>query len=265
MKKSRTVAAMMAFLGGMFGVDRFYLGQHQLGIFFTFLTIIGISSFGIPIAALAGFLHGAYLLTSTDEQFDKKYNKGYQNRNRKRQTRVQRENNRASRELRDMDMQREKYAYKKQTKQRNNPFLSSGAKKHKEYDLDGAILDYEQALELSPKNIKLHYNLASVYSLKENVKKSLYHLDEAIKLGFKDQEKILKADDLAYIRIQPEFEAFKNNGFKLRGTKGIEAPKSKGVKDDVLLTQLNKLKDLRDRGLLSQKEFLYEQEKLTRK
>ena len=31
-----------------------------------------------------------------------------------------------------------------------------------------------------------------------------------VKLGLKDYEKILNHDDLAFVRIQPEFEDFKN-------------------------------------------------------
>lgn len=266
MKKSRTTAAILAIFGGMFGIDRFYLGQYQLGIFLTFLTVFSFSAFGLPLAAIVGLLHGMFLLNSTDEDFDKKHNKSYfRQRGRTQQTRIQRENKKASRELREMDMQRERYAYKKQTKQRSNPFISSGIKKLKEYDLEGALKDFDEALEISPENIKVHYHMATAYSLKEDVSKSLFHLDKAISYGFKDKEKILNDDNLAYLRIQPEYESYKNNGYNLKAVKGIGPAKKEEVKDDVLLNQLNKLKDLRDRGLLSQKEFLYEREKLGRK
>ena len=261
MKKSRTTAAILAILGGWAGVDRFYLGQNIVGIVLLFMTFTGIASVGIPFAAIIGFLHAIVLLMSSDEAFDRRYNQDYRRRiKQKNQSRAQRENKRASRELREMDLQRERYAYKSKAKSRNNPFISSGRKKYKEYDLEGALADFTQALELSPNNAELHFDMAAVYSLKENTQKSLYHIDKAIALGVKKDE-FLSHDDFAFVRIQPKFEEFQNNGFRLKGVaKHIEAPKER--EGDVLLTQLNKLKDLRDRGLLSEKEFLYEKEKL---
>ncbi len=84
-----------------------------------------------------------------------------------------------------------------------------GLQKFKEYDYDGAIEDFETAILLDPKDISIHFNLACAYSLNENKKESLYHLEEAIKLGFKDFKKIESHDALAWLRIQPEFEKLK--------------------------------------------------------
>ncbi len=265
MKKSRTTAAILGLLGGWIGADRFYLGQHQLGLFLVFMTFIGLTAFGLPIAGLIGFIHAIQLLMSSDEQFDRKYNKEHhRRRQRASQTRAQQENRRASRELREMDMQRKQYAYKSKAKTRTNPFVTSGRKKYKEYDLEGAISDYNQALELSPDNPQIHLDMSAIYSIREETDKCLYHMNKAISLGVK-KEKFLQEDDFAYIRIQPEFESFKENGFKLDSWEESTALPEAKVKDDKLLTHLNKLKNLRDRGLLSEKEFLYEKEKLGRR
>ena len=67
------------------------------------------------------------------------------------------------------------------------------------------------ALKIDPKDVALHFNIAAAYSLTEDKDKGFYHLSEAVKYGFKDFEKITSHDDLAYLRIQPEFEEFKAN------------------------------------------------------
>jgi tetratricopeptide (TPR) repeat protein len=151
-----------------------------------------------------------------------------------------------------------------------NQFKTEGIKKYKDFDLEGAIEDFKRGLEIQPQDISLHFNLACAYSLTEQVDKAYTHLDRAVALGFDDFEKIKSHDDLAYVRIQDRFESFKTNGFRLdmpvveetEIKPGIRQIEEKG--DDVLLTQLKRLAELRDRGLLSEKEFLIEKKKLTR-
>jgi len=120
----------------------------------------------------------------------------------------------------------------------------------------------------------LHFNLAAAYSLTEKPDQSYYHLAKAVEHGFKDYEKIKTHDDLAYLRIQEGFEAFQENGYQL--TSGSPQEKVKEVddvqdipetviKDDILLSQLQKLSELRNKGLLSEKEYVVEKEKLMRR
>ena len=141
---------------------------------------------------------------------------------------------------------------------RANPYKKSGIRKYKEFALEEAIIDFEKGLEIQPNDVALHFNLACAYSLTEKKEKVLYHLDQAVANGYKDFARISSHDDLAYIRIQPEFEDFKNKGFKLSG-KRVEPSIAK---DDVLLAQLNRLADLRKKGILSENEFVVERKKL---
>ena len=96
------------------------------------------------------------------------------------------------------------------------------------------------------------------------------HLDKAVGLGFNDFEKIKTHDDLAFVRIQDRWDDFKNHGFRfqansqINNTKTPELPKEQPVQDDVLLSQLKRLAELRDRGLLSEQEFIIEKKKLSR-
>lgn len=157
---------------------------------------------------------------------------------------------------------------------KSNPFKKSGIAKYKEFDLDGAIADFEQGLAISEADVALHWNIAAAYSLTEKKDKAFFHLNRAVELGFNDFEKIQTHDDLAYLRIQPEFDDFKANGYKLgakqaqqsRESKRLVAPEQEAnLTDDILLSQLNKLAELRKKGLLSEQEFVTERKKLLRR
>ena len=158
-------------------------------------------------------------------------------------------------------------------KRRANPFKKSGIRKYKEFDLEDAIEDFKKGLEIEPEDIALHFNIACAYSLTEQKEMAYSHISQAVKFGFKDFEKINTHDDLAYVRIQPEFDKFKEDGYLLEETKKIEEKATnrkeekteETITDDVLLSQLNKLAELRKKGLLSEEEFAMERKKLLRK
>ena len=270
MRKNRVVAAMIAIFGGIFGLHKFYLGDTGGGIFFIFLFFM-VSSF-FHLTLLLGLLEGVRLLTMNDDAFDRQYN-----RNVLRQQRVPG----SVEDRRYKQMQRAKHKNipddaKRQRKStssgssRSNPFKKSGIKKHKDFDLEAAIEDFKQGLELSPNDVALHYNIACSYSMTEQKELGFYHLTKAVELGFNDFEKLQTQDDLAFLRIQPEFEAFKASGYRNNPisrtntstqndtTEAMEAP----VKDDKLLSQLNRLAELRNRGLLTEDEFAVERRKL---
>lgn len=177
--------------------------------------------------------------------------------NRRRQTQRPNQRRRAEPQQRPQRPQR-------QNKTRSNPFKKTGIQKYKEFEMEGAIEDFKQGLAIDPKDVALHFNIAAAYSLTEDKDKAFHHISEAVKLGFKDFEKINTHDDLAYVRIQPEFDDFKDNGYKLVKQSRQIPVKEEEVTDDVLLSQLNKLAEMRKKGLLSNDEFVLEKEKLLR-
>ena len=96
-------------------------------------------------------------------------------------------------------------------------------------------------MEINPKDISLHFNLACAYSLTEQVDKAYMHIDRAVSLGFNDFEKLKTHDDLAFVRIQDRFEAFQKNGYRLElpaveteNTQIPEIPKEEPIQDDLL-------------------------------
>ncbi|MBX2816977.1 MAG: NINE protein [Saprospiraceae bacterium] len=276
--KNKNTSAILAFLLGVFGIHRFYLGQVGLGILYVLLSMTTIS-------VILGILDGIIFLTMDDDVFDAKYNNKREFRQPRQRRQTRPDFRRPPRTTRRQERGTAQQQYRRQrrtappaprtTRQRpqaarrvpthspkKNPFKASGIRKFKDFEYDGAIEDFNQALKIAPKDVSIHFNIACAYSLMENTEKSFYHLSEAVQLGFNDFGKIDTHDALAYVRIQPNWEDFKQNGYTLR--KQLAAPEKNLLDDDVLLLQIKKLNELKEKGLITEKEFLEQKQKLMR-
>ena len=267
--KDKNVAAILALLLGYFGVHRFYLGQIGLGLLY-FIPVVGV------ILSIIDFIA---FLSMDQDVFDIKYNKRYMETTyRKRNTdfdRRERQRPQGRPERRPhgrpdrSDLKREREAavkkqrevYQQKAAQTVNPYKKSGIDKFKDYDFDGAIEDFEKALSINDKDPSIHFNLACAYSLTEQKGEAFFHLDKAVKCGFKLFDKIKTHDALAYLRIQDEYEDFEKNNFQLEiEIKHEDAPALSGD----LLDQLKKLGELREKGLLTEEEFSSQKKRLLR-
>ena len=255
MGKNKTVAALLAIFFGTLGVHKFYLNRSSAGVFYIFLTFVMYNVYRLPISFFLSIIDAIRLFSMSEEEFDNKYNRYV----RKRHSR------RSNRRPDFSKKSRETYQYKPNKRQRKNPFQQSGEKKYQDFDLEEALKDFEQALVISPDDGSIHFRMAGIYSMLENKDKSYFHLQRAKECGFNNLQSVDDKDDFAFIRIQDDYEAFKEAGFKLIEKPSLEAPKEDLLQDDLLLSQLNKLKKLREKGLLSEKEFLYEKEKLLKR
>ena len=257
--KNRQTAGFLALFGGFIGLHRFYLRQPGLGILYIILlTVFGISFLLGLIDALAFFL-------MSDEYFDEKYNGPYitelpgvriRERHKLRERQGASNYRKQSRKVSSRSMSSSHPILRK------NPYKKSGIEKYRDYDLVGAIEDFKKGLEVSPKDASLHFNIACAYSLTEQKIDAFKHLSEAVELGFRDFDKIDQHDALAYLRVQEEWENFKKNGYKWTETPKLEEPKEDLLQDDLLLSQLKKLSDLKEKGLITELEFEQEKEKL---
>ena len=265
--KNKTVAGVLALVAGYMGLHRFYLGQVGLGIAYIVLLPIFLINNLWPLL-LIGVLDAVILFSMDQGAFDAKYNKGLEDRqgrgNQGPQNRNQRYEDRDSRRY-------EQVAPKRTTLPKNNPHLKEGKAKFADYDYEGAIIEFNKALKIDPKNIAVHFNLACAHSLMEHKDKAFYHLDRAVALGFDDTEVIKTRDHLAFLRIQPEFLHFEANGFRLAKQLNTpqenlldkQAPPQQAGQAD-LLDQLQKLAKLKEKGLLTEEEFRVQKEKLLR-
>ena len=277
--RNKTTAALISLIAGTFGVQFFYLGRIGLGVLMCLLTFNGY----FQVAAFIGFINFIILLTKSDEEFNRKYNKetwkAQQRQNNYGDYEAQqREQQRASQEAREQRRAQEHQA-KEQTREQNReardrmrptappqyqkpnqkpnqkPQQSSVSQKEslkqgalakfKDFDYQGAIDDFGMALAIDQADVAVHWNLSCCYSLTEQKELAFYHLQKTTELGFKDYDKIKTHDALAFLRVQPEFETFARNGFKM----------TEDMEHSDILQQLKDLTTRRANGLISEKEF----------
>lgn len=265
--KNRITAAFLALFLGWFGIHRFYLNQPGYGVFYIILMFF----FGVSF--ILGLIDALFFFLMSDEQFDLKYNRDpYPSNVRDRHKvnpRDYRSKSRTSR-LRKPILRR-------------NPHKKEGIEKFRDFDYLGAIVSFNKGLEISPTDPALHFNIACAYSLVEQKKLAFEHLEMAVAYGFKDFEKIKTHDALAFLRVQPEFERFVADDYRLEyvdnikrdadvskanpaneNNNNIEAPKQDILQDDLLLSQIKRLQELKERGLISEREYLEEKAKIER-
>jgi len=276
--KDKNTAALFALFLGWLGIHRFYLRQPGLGVLYLILL-------GTGISVILGIIDAIVLLAMDPEEFDRRYNDDNESGEHDRYRRYRKERSdyrrrgsqtdeRRSRSSSSHPRRRQSQRSQRRTtptrrqpsnRKRVNPYKQSGIKKYKDFDLEAAIEDFKKGLEIDPNDISLNFNIACAYSLTEKADLAYYHLSQAVENGFKDFEKIKTHDDLAYVRIQEQFDEFEENGFRVKQENlQLEAPKEDLLSDDILLSQLNRLAELREKGLITEKEFDIEKKKLMR-
>jgi TM2 domain-containing membrane protein YozV len=290
--KKRKTATILALLTGFLGIHRFYLGQPGLGVVYILLTVFSVGI--LPL--ILGLVDAAMFATMKDEIFDLKYNRQpYQRGDRRFERESTSRTRRKQRDDRYMDRKRrqDREVLKRRTQTRTssrtapsrrapkvntsraNPYKQSGVQKFKDYDYDGAISDFHKAIEISPRDVATHFNLACAYSLNEKTSDSIHHLKQAISFGYNNFDNIRNHDALAFLRIQPEYESFEASGFQLNTAQEQQtrstteqtpaqqqAPSAPPPQEDNLLEQLKKLAELRQKGLLTTEQYAVEKRRL---
>lgn len=255
MKKNRGIAIALAFIFGGFGVHKFYLKDPGAGIFYIILNIVTLRMLNFGVATFLGWMDAFRLLSMDTREFDRRYNWNHMQKNYSDVS----QHRPSSKRHKSIQKRRQNQKVKQRHQQRSNPYKKDGIKLFKDYDLPGAKDAFEKAVEISPNDPDLHFNMACVYSLLEETDKAFIHLQNAVANGFKNTEMIHGHDALAFLRIQPEFESFVENQYKFRpSTHNV----SKSTED--VLPHLEKLKELRDKGLITELEYIKEKQKLTR-
>lgn len=261
--KKKSIAALFAFPFGMFGLHRFYLGQRLLGVVYLSAFLIGIyieNIFYGPhfpffiIPALIGFVDAMLFWAMPREDFDAKFNRKYAAYCEQRPARK--------------PVRRTRFVRKDS---KMNKFKVEGIEKFRDFDFEGAIEDFKASLGVKYDDPATHFNLGCCYSYIEDSDAALFHLNKAVEFGFIDFEKIYKHEALAWLRIQPEFEMFVKNGYRLSPSlpeakmdllESFTELREENQLEDDLLDQIIKLGALRDKGILTQEEFVIQKKKL---
>ncbi len=297
MMKDKNIAAVLAFFLGSFGIHRFYLGQVTLGIVYCLLAMTGISSilgfidaiilFSMPQEKFDGKYNWRELYKNSSDKprdWQQRMEQRYDQRKKSEERDLVFEERRRQNEERERERQmlaRESMLQQEERKAKMEELAklkTDGVQKFKDFDYDDAIALFQKVLAINEKDVATHFNLACAYSLNEETQKAIYHLDRAVANGFNDFEKIKTHEALAYVRIQDEFYAFAENNFRLvtkdappeKEEIAVEQPLAlASPKPDLLqskpadlLDQLQKLGDLKNKGILTEEEFQREKQKL---
>jgi class 3 adenylate cyclase/TM2 domain-containing membrane protein YozV len=274
--KSRSTALKLSFPFGLFGVHRFYLGQRFLGILYPLFFILGITE-GIPLFIIAppviSFLDMLLFRNMSDEEFNAKYNKGLNMEPSYTPNRM------VENHMAQEDQLTSQKSYLKTQFVRHK---RAGEKYLNNFDFMAAIEEFEKANELKYDDAPVHFYLARCYSMLEDTKNALTHLDAAIAFGVPPRQ-IKTTDDLAFLRVQPEFIEFEKSNYRFKQDIAFKTrdPKAKNVaklkpklktiipKEEKLdapppdfLEKLQKLSELREKGYLTEEEFVRQKEKL---
>ena len=244
--KEKTIAAILAFFGGIVGLQRFYLGQRGLGMahlfFFVLAMFAGPNPFTvllISLAAIFGVIDAITLLAMDEREFDLKFNqpvaqataaagaapRAYNTGN---MTDRERRFQERQRQRAELERERERRA-KERSHQRVDPAPQGAAARRDEgradrergvhyfrdYEYQKAIEAFQRALSKNPRDVASHFNIACAYSVEEEADRAFYHLDRAVALGFDDFERIRSHDKLAFLRIQPAFPDFAARQYRL--------------------------------------------------
>jgi tetratricopeptide (TPR) repeat protein len=120
-------------------------------------------------------------------------------------------------------------------------------------DYDGAIEKFENVLALLPNAPNTNYQLATIYSVKEDKDNAYKYLTRAIEQGFNDFAALNSTPMLNFLRSEPEFKDYVQNGYKL--------PTLANSGDDVI-SKLEKLGNLKEKGVITEEEFAVQKSKL---
>ena len=248
--KKRFLAGLFALLFGIFGAHRFYLGQRYLGILYLSITLTAlfiISGLG-ALVGMMGIISviDAFLFWGMPrDTFNQKFNQAPVNEQSK--------------------IQVEKQDQKTFLQSQVDLYFQKAKDYYKAYLYKEAVENLVKAIEIKYDNPEAHFLLARCYSILENADKAFAHLDAAVAFGMKDYSQIRQHEDLAYLRIQPGFDSFVKNGYRILEelpSLPQEVKQAKPSTDPDLLEQLNKLRMLLEDGTLSKEEFLEQEKRL---
>lgn len=257
--KKKNVAAILALCFGVFGMHRFYLGKRFTGVLFLIAFFIGTFS-NVPRleifmigAAILGFIDAVLLFAMSQTDFDRKYN-GIDYQEEEDEEILSRGEDAV---ISQNDFLRNQYEM----------YFDRGLANFKRYENEEAIDNLVKAAEIRYDDPEIHFMLARCYSMIEQKESGMAHLDAAVAFGL-NVDRIEKNDDLAFLRFQSGFDAFVKNKHRLPESNIEEFLEEEAetnpnaIPAPDLLEQLQLLKKLREKGFLTEEEYLLQEQKI---
>ena len=251
--KRKFAAGLLSLFLGVFGIHRFYLGQRDLGLLYLAISLIGMFTFPfleflVGLMGVIGFVDAILLWTMSRETFNSKFNQELVESPTK--------------------VQVEKTEQKVFLKGQFDLYFQKAKNYYRNYHYQDAVDNLVKALEIKHDESEAHFLLARCYSILENTDKAFAHLDAAVAFGLKDFSQIKKHADLSFLRIQPGFDSFTKNGYRILEELPSLPKKDQGdeaLTDPDLLEQLNKLQRLYEDGTLTKEEYQKQERRLTQR
>jgi class 3 adenylate cyclase len=249
--KNKKIAAILALTLGVFGVHRFYLGKKFWGIVnfigFFILMIITVEEGGPFIAPLGvlAFIESILLFVMPQSEFDAKYNAGLPMSKKERKAAAKEEKRRTP----DPVTTR---------KSRGNFIIKDAFIAYRAGNFDMARKYFEDALQYDYNDPHTHFMLACCHSIARDAKQAYFHLASAVDFGFQEFEEIYHNEALAWLRGQPDFDAFVKNGYRQVAFLATPQPdllESKSYYDTTLLDRIADLGELLERGVITREDF----------
>ncbi|MEM9917897.1 MAG: NINE protein [Bacteroidota bacterium] len=285
--RKQYIAGLLGFLLGFLGMHRFYLGQKGLGIAYFVISLVGIMGIAFSgdseaiimpgVVAAIAFLDALIFLVMPKANFDRKFNKapGRSKKVSKKEKRRAKERSYArpsrpgykpasafprKQERRPAPLPTQERTKRRTTLPKVNPFELRGLQKYNQRDINGAIVDFEKALETDEYNPAIYFILAKCHSLKENAREAFLFLDQAVELGFEDFDQIRNDEALAFLRSQDAYESYVRNGYRWPSDlpppgENLLDQKPPAANTSNLLEELKQLEDLYKRGILTPEEY----------
>jgi tetratricopeptide (TPR) repeat protein len=281
----KDLAGFFAFFLGIFGVHRFYLGQWWRGAaqflgFWTLIALVAETNGEMPLPfVLVGFILApiitAIVFWATPyEQWAAKYDpqaltaRGYQS---------------------GTITRRKEYRVGTPPPADLRALKAEGVKYYRSGDFDLAVEAFEEAVELVPTDPVAHFNVACCYALLGRFPAALRSLEVAVTHNLPKPERIEHHPALRDLRASDAYRRFRENNYRqlnlIELTSPTEVPTEAGhagadeVLEDFgapprsnayrrrnadgdLLEQMARLRELYDSGVLTQREYRMQREKL---
>jgi len=251
----RKMGIVFAITLGWCGVHRFTMGQWQWGLAHIFLFVASMAIFDgnltpwTTASALLAYYTAFRWWRMSDEEFADEYLEPV-------------EEEVEGKYLKGMATAHPKVISGKAKRK----ILASAKTRYEQFDYQGAAELYEDALDMDLSDGDSRVLAARCYSLLEDAEAAYRHLRKAVLLKANNLDIISRDEGFAWLRTRADYTRRRRAGYgpveTLEGTS--TQPPALPPRQDNILANLEKLGELKERGLLNDDEFLREKKRLLR-